>query len=660
MNNKIINFDKNTSVLIVDDTPSNLEIIENYLQESGLSTFIATSGEIAIKRAEYLQPNLILLDIMMPGLNGFETCKILKSSEKTKNIPIIFMTALTDIENKKKGFEVGAVDYITKPIEKHELFARVTTHLKIYQYQKMLENEVIKKSRELTLTQEQFSSLVNNVPGITYRCKNDKDWTMIYMNDATEKITGYKSSEFINNKIRTYKSIIDPNDFDSVKQTITKSIKNNEQWQVRYKIINKEKKISWVFEQGIAIRNEQKEIIFFDGIILDITKYKNLEEQLTHHSKMKAIGQLTGGIAHDFNNMLSGIMGATQLLKSPKRNLDEKSLKYIELIDNATTQAANLISKLLTFGHKNKTEFTIIDIHTIIDDTISILSKTINQKISIINNKNAHNSIISGDSAAIQNSLMNLGINSSHAIKEKGSLIFETKNIYLDKNFCKKSPFNLKEGNFIVIKVKDTGQGIEKEILLKIFEPFFTTKEQGKGTGLGLSSVYASIENHHGAIEVNSKLNTGTEFIIYLPISSKHINNVETDNSKDNSEATGSGLIILIDDENIVRITVADLLTNMGYKVLVFKNPLDAIEKFKKIYKHVNLVITDMMMPTISGKEVFYILRKIDKDCKVIISSGFIKNIDLNDLKKDGLNGFIKKPFKDVELNTLLKKILNS
>ena len=236
-----------------------------------------------------------------------------------------------------------------------------------------------------------------------------------------------------------------------------------------------------------------------------------------------------------------------------------------------------------------------------------------------------------------------------------GKLEIETRNITLDKNYCNASPFDISEGDYIEIKVRDTGCGIPQENLSKIFEPFFTTKKQGEGTGLGLASVFGTIQDHHGAINVYSELGTGTVFHLYLPCS------VEVVKKEVHTEVVsfqGSGQILLVDDEELIRATGKYILKNLGYTVTLAKDGLEAVEIFEKQHSEIDLVIMDMIMPKMNGSDAFWKMKAIDEKCKVIISSGFTKDESLSELKKAGLAGFIQKPFRVAELSALLDNVL--
>ena len=395
--------------------------------------------------------------------------------------------------------------------------------------------------------------------------------------------------------------------------------------------------------------------------LLDITARKKAQEELSHSRKMDAIGQLAGGVAHDFNNLLGGIITSAQLLKLPKRNLDKKGAEFVEVILNASMRAADLTSKLLTFGRKGKAVSTHINIHSVILDTVAILNNTIDKKIIITIDNKANFHTVVGDHTEIQNVLLNLGINASQAMPEGGELTFTTLNVTLTPEFCDTCTYAVIPGEFIDIEVRDTGSGIELAHLNKIFEPFYTTKQHGSGTGLGLSTVYGTIHSHHGAISVASEIGTGTVFHIYLPCTASNKDmKLELQNGNETKNLTGSGTILLVDDEEIIRTTGSYLLKELGYDVILAENGQEAVEIYTNQHHDIDLIITDMIMPIMNGSEAFYKFKKIDQNCKVIISSGFVRNENMDKMKQDGLKGFIKKPFKNIDLSSLIATTMNN
>jgi len=360
---------------------------------------------------------------------------------------------------------------------------------------------------------------------------------------------------------------------------------------------------------------------------------------------MDAIGQLAGGVAHDFNNVLSAIMGSAEMLKLSSLP-QEKQLDFINVIITAAKRAGDLTQKLLTFSRKGIKASTPVDCLKIVSDTISLLKHTLNKNISIsIESRTTQHTII-GDDSLLQNALVNMGINASHAMPEGGSLIFTLENLELDEEYCHLSPFEIKPGTYLEISVRDTGIGMPPEILSRVFEPFFTTKDQGKGTGLGLAMVYGMVQEHGGAITVYSELGNGTVFHIYLPVVS------DISRPADLHEETiyGEGTILLIDDEELIRITASAILSSLGYQVILAENGEEGVLIFKENMGKIDLIILDMIMPVMGGRETFCHIREISESVPVIIASGFAKEEDMKALKKQGVGGFLQKPFRRAEL----------
>lgn len=390
------------------------------------------------------------------------------------------------------------------------------------------------------------------------------------------------------------------------------------------------------------------------GIVEDITESKLAEEKLAQSQKLKSIGELAGGMAHDFNNVLSAIINSAELLQLSQHNLDDKGEKYTGIILKASERAKDLITKLLAFGRRSTAITENIDIHDVLDETIDILHRTIDKKIEILQFINATEHTVAGDHSGIENVIINLGINASHAMPNGGQIEIVTKNITLDEYYCNASAFDIAPGNYIEIVVRDTGTGIAPENIRKIFEPFFTTKELGKGTGLGLAAAYGTIQDHHGEINVSSELGIGTTFQILLPLST-----LKREERKEVSRSfTGQGTVLLVDDEEFNRDLGRDILESLGYKVILADNGMEAVKIFESRFMEIDLVLMDMIMPYMNGSEAFYIMKEIDKDCKVIISSGHIRNERIDEMAASGLISIIRKPYTISELSKQLNDAL--
>ena len=390
-------------------------------------------------------------------------------------------------------------------------------------------------------------------------------------------------------------------------------------------------------------------------IFSDITKLIEEQDAMIHSSKMDAIGQLAGGIAHDFNNMLTGIIGSAQVLNQLLREENSDCLTFVDLITQTAERAADLTSKLLAFSRKGSIEWSVVNINDVLNDTKVILSRSLNKRTEISLTLNAESVTVLGDYTQLQNVFMNLGINSSHAMPEGGMIRFSTENIYLDTEFCNNSMFDINPGEFLKISVADTGVGIDEKNINKVFEPFFTTKDKNKGTGLGLAAVYGTVQEHQGAISISSKVNVGTEITIFIPSSVEN----ETKEVNIGEEVHGEGGILVVDDEEVILTTLRIMLEDLGYDVFDSKSASEAINIFKLMKSRIDLVILDLVMPEMSGAEVFMELKKIDPNTRILITSGNIETEDSELLIKKEADAYLTKPYKKDQLSKVIADVLN-
>lgn len=512
-----------------------------------------------------------------------------------------------------------------------------------------LENEIAMRSvaeEERELAVSYIDNIINSMPSLLISL--DADLKVTQWNKSAETISGVASSNAKGNAIESVlpQFPIDKNEI--------------------HRAINLKEVVHFTLHVAIEGQDiEQVEVTIFplvctgeDGAVIridNVTEQHRMRTELTHTRKLDAIGQLAGGVAHDFNNMLAGIIGGAELLSLYYKE-DAKAKEYVDMIIQSGKRAGELTHKLLAFARKGKIESTPIDVAKAIQDAVSILNHTLDKRISIHMNIDAEHTYIIGDLTLIQNALINLGVNAGHAMPEGGDIEINLTEIRLDEAYCQESPFEITEGQYLDMEVRDSGKGIPKDNLNRIFEPFFTTKEAGEGSGLGLAAVYGAVQEHGGAITVYSKVGAGTSFHLYLPVADKE---QQIFIEKEDAIVYGQGTVLVIDDEQVISVTARSILEALGYKVVLAHNGKEGIEKYKEHAEDIDVVIIDMIMPEMNGKECFFAIKAINDKVKVLLASGLSIKPDLEELTTNGLNGFIQKPYTTVQLSKALSALLN-
>jgi len=380
---------------------------------------------------------------------------------------------------------------------------------------------------------------------------------------------------------------------------------------------------------------------------------KALEEQLFQAQKMESIGRLAGGIAHDFNNILTGVMGYAELLKLKQKGTTQLEEEATDAILKGVKKAADLTWQLLGFARGGKYNPIPVNINDVIEETIKVSEKVFEKNVKVKYYLKENIDTIEADETQLEQVLTNIIINAKDAMPKGGELSFKTENVFIDENYSDKN-LEFKSGDYVKISITDTGVGIPEDIKENIFEPFFTTKGVGKGTGLGLATVYGILKNHNGYIYCDSKQGEGTTFTIYLPASEKKIIKKKKERRK---IITGHQTIFVIDDEEGVRILVEKQLESLGYKVVLAKDGLEAVEIYKEKKDEIDLVLLDMIMPDMAGREIFFALKKINAEVKVLIISGFSQDERASEILNDGALGFLKKPISLQELSKMISDV---
>lgn len=411
-------------------------------------------------------------------------------------------------------------------------------------------------------------------------------------------------------------------------------------------------------------------VIFADHVsrILSDVEKNILESQLIQSQKMETIGTLVGGLAHDFNNLLGGIVGSLSLLKYKYNDINsDELLKYLNMMENASGRATDLVKQLLAVASKQDLAMIPVDLNNSVKNIVKISRNTFDKSVEIIQHYHDSPAVTNADPIQIEQVLLNLCINAYHAMtvmkpdneKKGGTLTIDIRLLKTDEIFRQLHPDAVSPAYWI-ISIEDTGIGMNKKTLERIFEPFFTTKKNTsvKGSGLGLTMVYNIIRDHGGFIDVKSEVNTGSVFQVYMPVLEQEY--TDTIKGSENRIFPGEGLILVIDDEEVMRITMKKMLQAAGYSVVLAENGEEGIGIYKKRPGEITAVILDMAMPRKSGRDVFYDLQKINPEIKVLLATGYRHDERSEEILKAGVKGFIQKPFTVYELSEAVYKVLRA
>ncbi len=401
-----------------------------------------------------------------------------------------------------------------------------------------------------------------------------------------------------------------------------------------------------IADSGAPIRDRGGRIVGVVMVFRDVTEEHALQEQLRQVQKMEVIGQLAGGVAHDFNNMLAAIMGNAELLDL---DLDQDSTlrPQVSMIINGTRRAADLTQKLLAFSRKGQLRATRLDVHQPIREAIALLQRSLDRNIRIETRFESAVGEIVGDPTLLQNAFLNLAVNARDAMPGGGILIFSTVDVVITQGAPETA--DVEPGHYVEVSASDTGVGMPPDVLDKVFEPFYTTKPVGKGTGLGLATVYGTVQEHRGAVRVSSRQGQGTTVRILLPRGGRIVPTEEPATATE--IVKGQGLVLVVDDETLVLGMAEAQLRSLGYDVITASDGAEALEAYTEHGDRIAVVLLDLVMPVMGGRETMVRLREMDPDVRVVLTSGFDPQGTASDLSGLGASGFLAKPYRQAGLS---------
>lgn len=508
-----------------------------------------------------------------------------------------------------------------------------------------LTDNLVSAEQEKQSLLAQLDEIVDSMPSALIGV--DDRLNVIFMNDTAEGFTRTSKEQILQRPLA--EALVD---HENILAAVQAAARQREKFNELFQIPVNSHRNQYLDVTVYPLSEHLRETVIR---IDDVTERVQVEESMHQSRKMEAIGQLAGGVAHDFNNLLAGIQNSAYLLER-KFTRDEKEKKYLKIIKDASHRAAELTLKLLAFSRKDAKVSTRVHVHDALKEAVDILKRSVDKTIDIQLALNAGNDAVVGDLSQLQSVFMNMGINASHAMAGGGVLRYSSTEVWLQAEDCSRRDLAIPPGHYLQIDISDTGAGIPPDIIDQLFEPFFTTKGEGKGTGLGLWSASVAAEQHGGVIKVFSEVGKGTIFTLFLPLTGQ---SVTTPKPEVHGIVHGSGTILLVDDEELLRTTTRGMLDVMGYEVLTAADGEEGLELFRRNQGRIDLVLLDMIMPKMGGRVCFQEIRKLDAGVPVVFVSGFSNESDLQEVLAGG-EAFIAKPYDAVTLSKVIAESLKT
>jgi PAS domain S-box-containing protein len=574
------------------------------------------------------------LDIVHPDCHEIVRTRIRTTLEERREVPLSELKWLTR-DGKTIFVEAAAIPttYVGQPAM-HVIFADVS--------------ERKRAERARAEAEEKYRSIVENAVEGIFQATLDDRYLMV--NPALAAMLGYESvAELMACVTDVKQHFAHAEQLEQAKSLLAREgVLRSFEFEMR----RKDGSAVWVASTVRAVRDAQGNVAYVEGMAKDISERKRLEDQLRQAQKMEAVGQLAGGVAHDFNNILTAIIGYSEFLAEALGRQHPQSNSVGE-IRKAADRAASLTRQLLAFSRKQVLQPKVLDLNTVVADMEKMLRRLIGEDIEVVVTRTPKLGRVNADPGQLEQVLMNLVVNARDAMPKGGTLSIQTDEVDIDAAYAE-SCEGMTPGPYVRLTVSDTGEGMDATTKARIFEPFFTTKGPGKGTGLGLSTVYGIMRQSNGHVTVYSELGRGSSFNVYLPRVADQSKSAGSSAGDNRSRMGGSETLLLVEDDDVVRRLTQRILEKHGYRVIFAENPDVALSAAGQFKEEIDLLVTDVVMPSLTGRDLAEVLASVRPKMKVLYMSGYNDNvIGKHGILDRGVH-FLPKPF---TLEDLLEKV---
>lgn len=635
--------------IVVDNDPVMLKWMTQFLEKEGYQVLTGKNGLEALNILRNCKPDIVFADLIMPNIDGEKLCQVIRKDPLLKDVFLVVFSAAAS-EESLHLYETGAdvciakssYDKMAKQIRKVlEEYHRKTLQAptkSILDFANAFPRQI---TRELLNSRKHFELILRSMEEGILEITSKGE--IIYSNPSALSLIGLPEEKVLTSN---FIHLFQESDKEEIKRYLSALKTNGGRIRIESPFQMKGKQVSLTL---LSIPDEENPTVLV--LMKDVSERRKMEAQLLQAQKMEAIGTLAGGIAHDFNNLLMVIQGNVSLMLL---DLEPSHPHYemLKAIEKKVQSGSKLTSQLLGYARKGRYEVKPIMLNQLVKETSETFGRT--RKNIVLHfdlAKDLHT--VEADPGQMEQVLMNLLVNAADAMPLGGELFLRTANA--THRDIEGEVYEVTPGDYVLLSVRDTGIGMDQKTMERIFDPFFTTKGLGRGTGLGLASVYGIVKGHRGYINVQSELGKGSTFSIYLPASPEK---VETQAPVLERIVKGQGTILLVDDEEYILEVGEKILKMLGYHVLLAENGEKAMTLYETHRDRIDLVILDLIMPYKGGEEVFDLLRKINPDVKVLLSSGYSMDGQAREIMKRGCKGFIQKPFSIQELSQRVKEIL--